>query len=249
MRSTLAWQEVRKAVGRKGSFWSAVGLTAAASVATLLIRYLLWAGGDNVDTAAGQEALDDQGIIVQLAVVLMVMVAAQIGSWDVSNGTFRYLVLTGEPRIGLYLARVPAIVVLALAILVPYWCIAIFEAFVLPLDRGVAASAGDVVGFLWNGFVSVLVWGLVAMGVGALFRSGGAAIALGLSLYLGGFVLAGLISIWNDELPILLLNLAVLRVGGQGADEFALAAAIPVTVVWTVVLLVLGGARTLRAEY
>lgn len=249
IRAEVAWQEVRKAVARRGSFWSAVSLTAAASLAALLIRYILWLAKDDVDTASGIAALDNQRIVVQLAVVLMIMVAAQVGSWDVANGTFRYLALTGEPRLALYLARVPAIVVLALMVLLPYWAIAMLAAFALPLDNGDAASAKDVLDFLWNGFISVTVWGLVAMGVGALLRSNGAAIAFGISLYLGGFVIAGLIALWSQDAAIVLLNIAVLRVAGRGADDFALAAAIPVVVAWTVVITLSGGVRTVRGEY
>jgi hypothetical protein len=241
-------QEVRKITGRRGSYWTALGLTTAVSLAIAVIAVIVWQVRDDVDSVAGKDALDMQLIVPQLAAILMIMVAAQTGSWDVANGTFRYLALTGAPRWRLYLTRVPAVLIVALVVLVPAWIIAFLQCFVVPIDQGERASLTDVTGFLWEGVVTVMAWSLISLGVGAVFKSNGAAISFAVGAYLGGITLAALISIWRESLAVLLPNIAIIRVTGD-AEEFSLAAAIVVTVAWTAGLVALGGARTVQSEY
>ena len=92
--------EIRRIVGRRGSFWSAVFVGFATVVIVIIVR--LTQSGD----AGGTELLDAADPMSIPATLMAVLVGALAGSYDTSQGTMRYLVMTGVPRRRLYGTRV-----------------------------------------------------------------------------------------------------------------------------------------------
>ena len=92
--------EIRRIVGRRGSYWSAI-LVGLATVVTVIIVRLTQSGD-----AGGTELLDAADPMSLPATLMAVLVGALAGSYDTAQGTMRYLVMTGVPRRRLYATRV-----------------------------------------------------------------------------------------------------------------------------------------------
>ena len=92
--------EVLRIVRRRGSYLSAVLLGLAIMVAVVVYR----AFRDRPDDG-GTSLLDVLGGVGAIATITAVIVGALAGSYDTANGTMRYLVMTGVPRVRLLANR------------------------------------------------------------------------------------------------------------------------------------------------
>lgn len=154
-------------VGRRGSFF---GVMAFSLVVALLAAFAIVDGGHTVSTWSA--------VIGTPLVVGMTIIASLEGSYDGTQGTMRYLVLTGVPRWKLVLVRIPAL--LAATVLVALPAMAVGSIAML----GDQQSASHLLRALGGALVGGATWGIVATAVGAILRSNGAGIAVAMVLNL-----------------------------------------------------------------
>jgi ABC-type transport system involved in multi-copper enzyme maturation permease subunit len=179
------------------------------------------------------------------------VVAALAGSYDSSQGTMRYLVLTGQPRLKLVALRIPALLVALLLMALPATLICI----------GAMASDGQsleaitrTVGF---SLIMASIWGVVSMVIGTLLRSSGAGIAVALVSFLAGTLLTDVIretvsgTVADHMLPYTSYVFGTFGqvFEGDTAPTIGVAAALITTLIWVAALLGTAALRVQRDEY
>ncbi|HEY7178743.1 MAG TPA: hypothetical protein VH305_06170 [Gaiella sp.] len=241
---------LRTIVGRKGSFLGTAGVVLAAVIvvgAVLVIVHSLRPGRN--PSIGGQPMLDGvSGAVWLLGGVGAIVIGALAGSYDVAQGTMRYLVLTGVRRIGLYVARTVALVAAVLLALLPALALGLALVFLLPHEREADVKASEVGDVVWTCLLWPIVFAVIAMGIGSLLRSNGAAVAISLFFAFAAAPLLGLVSAASETLGDLMLLPALDRVTG-GDDGAPLAAAAAAVVVWVAVFWSAGALRVTRDEY
>jgi ABC-type transport system involved in multi-copper enzyme maturation permease subunit len=237
--------EVRRIVGRRGSFWSALLIGFGAVVLLIIIRLT------GKEDPGGTLMLDAMGPISLVATIMSVLVGALAGSYDTAQGTMRYLVMTGVPRRRLYANRVAGMVIATLIACAPAVVLGIAAAHVCRHGSLDDPRFTDDLGAVWAYVALPIVFGLVSLGVGSMLRSNGAAIGVALGFALGGTVLTGLAANFISEtLAGYLLPAATPVVASlQGNDQISLGAAFVSVAVWLAAFLAVGLLRTLRDEY
>jgi ABC-type transport system involved in multi-copper enzyme maturation permease subunit len=234
--------ELRRLVGRRGTFYGSIAFT-------LLIVAITVAAANPDD---GNEALGFASDAGRYAGLLgVVVMGALAGSYDTANGTMRYLVLTGVPRWQLVAVRLLGIVVavLPMALLI----LVIGVVWGSATDGGITGNA--LPDNVWAVLSTLWTWGLVATSVGMLMRSNGPAIAVSVVLFFGGTLITGLVASFISEtlanylLPAVFEQVASLESGGSDDYRLALGGAFAVLVVWLVVLCGAALARVERDEY
>ena len=237
--------EIRRIVGRRGTFWSAVVVGLGAVVIMLIVR--ISQSGD----AGGTELLDAMDPISTVATLMAVLMGALAGSYDTAQGTMRYLVMTGVPRRRLYLTRVLGVIVATIMSCVPAIVLALVAAYVLRHSSFNDPTLRADLGGIWAYLVNPVVFALVSVAVGSFLRSNGAAIGVSLGFSLGAGILTGLISSQISDTAASYVLPAAADIVAQldrNAD-IALAAAFAATFVWLAALLGAGLWRVLHDEY
>ena len=245
IRATL-----RTITARRGSFrgGALVVLVAVLLVIGVLVVVHELRPGRN-PSVGGQPMLDGVGGAVwALGTVVAILIGALAGSYDVAQGTMRYLVLTGVGRLRIYLARTVAVVGAVLLALVPALALGLIAVFVLPSTDADKVTAGEVLDVAWTSVLFPLVFALIAMGIGTLLRSNGPAIAVSLLFVFAGAPLLALIEAANETIGDLMLLQALDRLTG-GETSLPIAVAGLATVAWVTLFWALGGARLARDEY
>jgi|SRR5450432_3259820 len=237
--------EIRRIAGRRGSYWSALLLGLAAVVTMVIIR--IYHHGD----AGGTDLLDAMGPISLIATVMAVIVGALAGSYDTSQGTMRYLVMTGVPRKRLYATRVLGTVIATVICCAPAIVVAIVAAFACRHSSFNDPTLASVAGGIWAYLANPLVFGLVSLGIGSLLHSNGAAIGVSLGLALGGVVVTGLVANYLSKTAADYLLPAATDIIGQlhRHEHISLAAAFAAVAAWLVALVGAGLWRVLHDEY
>ncbi|MEX0992845.1 MAG: hypothetical protein WDZ37_02510 [Solirubrobacterales bacterium] len=241
-------QEYLKIVRRRGLFLTAVILTTVVAIAVIVMSLVVH-GSKPQEYTGGKELLEDfTGAIVLPAVVFAILMGAQTGAWDMANGTFRYMAMTGRPRMELYAVRLPALIAAILAFVGPAMAIAVVGSLALPLEDFTAVTTAAILDFVWELMLVLATYSLVSMAIGALLRSIGAAIAVSLVLNLIGLNLLAALDSVNETLGDLMLPNVIGRLtGGDSSVSIALAAT--ALIVWLGAFLGAGALRTVRAEY
>lgn len=241
---------LRTIVGRKGSFLGTAGvaLGAVAIVAVILIVVHALRPGRN-PSIGGQPMLDGvSGAVWLLGGVGAIVIGALAGSYDVAQGTMRYLVLTGVHRIGLYAARTVALVAAVVLALAPALLVGVVLVYALPSEPADEVKPSELADVVWTCLLWPIVFAVIAMGIGSLLRSNGAAVAISLFFAFAATPLLGLVSAASETLGDLMLLPALDRV--TGADEGApLGAAAAAVVVWVSAFWTAGAIRIRRDEY
>lgn len=241
---------LRTIVGRKGSFLGTAGVALGAVVVVAVVLAVVHTlrPGRN-PSMGGQPMLDGlSGAVWLLGGVGAIVIGALAGSYDVAQGTMRYLVLTGVRRMALYAARTVALVAAVLLALAPALGVGLVLVFVLPSKDEVHVNASEVGDVVWTCLLWPTVFALIAMGIGSLLRSNGAAVAISLFFAFAAAPLLGLVHAASPTLGDLMLLPALDRI--TGANEGApLAAAAVAVVVWVAVFWAAGAIRIARDEY
>jgi len=241
---------LRTITGRRGSFRGG-GIVILAGV--LLVVCVLLAVNElrpgRNPSIGGQPMLDGVGGIVwALGIVVATLVGSLAGSYDVAQGTMRYLVLTGAGRVRLYVVRTVALVGAVGMLLVPALALGAIAVFVLPAEPGDEVRASELADVVWTAVLWPLVFALIAMGIGALLRSNGPAIAISLLFAFAASPILTLVGAWKETLGDFMLLPALDRVtGGESSIGIPLAAL--AVVGWVALPWLLGLARHLRDEY
>lgn len=173
---SLTYYELRRIIGRKGSFFGSMGVAAVIAILVVLLA-------DSVDQT---EDVWTQALGIPL-VFGATVVGALAGSYDTAQGTMRYLVLTGVPRWKLVAIRIPALVIAIALIALPAVLVGAYG-----MSTGPATST-EIARGLGGAVVFGAIWGFVAMVVGTLLRSNGAGIAVALVLFLAGSIVTAVV--------------------------------------------------------
>lgn len=234
--------ELLRIVGRRGSFFGAM-------LVSFGIALLVAFAASDGDHSVSLWTVVIGGPLVFAGTV----VAALEGSYDLSQGTMRYLVLTGVPRWRLVAIRVPALLLSLLLIAAPAMVVAAFS--MLGDDR----SGGDVLLALAGGVTYPAIWGLVAMAIGIFLRSNGAGIAISLVLYLLSNAITAFVAVQVSETvaEYLLPNVAgIVASYGQASSEMGpdsgmipYGAALLALLAWLGAIVGLAMGRVERDEY
>jgi ABC-type transport system involved in multi-copper enzyme maturation permease subunit len=239
--------ELRRQVGRKGSFYGAM-----AFVSLFAVGHLVWAILSDNDTKWG--VLDTgTGITFFVAVLAAIVVGATAGSYDSSQGTMRYLVLTGRPRWQLVVVR--PIVLFATIALFTLPAIALTLITVLIAPDGQPVDGEMWFDLFWMIWVGAWVFGVLSLAIGTFLNSNGVAIAVSIVLNLSSLLITGLIFEYVSEdlakgfFPVV-AGVVIDREAGSAADPtLSLAASSVLLALWLVGLIGAAWARVQRAEY
>lgn len=235
--------ELRRIIGRKGSFFGVMGVALAIAVLVAVL----------VNGEDQSEDLWTQALGIPL-VFGATVVGALAGSYDTAQGTMRYLVLTGVPRWKLVAIRIPGLVI-AIALIAAPGCLA--AAYGLNSGDATGAEMARAIG---GSVTYAAIWGVVSMVVGTLLRSNGAGIAVALVLFLvGGIITVAVQSqisqtVGDYLLPNVVSVFALFghipeADGGPAPSEMAWGASAVALVVWLLALAGLAIARVERDEY
>ncbi len=237
--------EIQKIIGRKGSFFSAMAIGLAMVITVIIVR-----ATQSGDTG-GSDLLNAADAISLPATIMAVIVGALAGSYDSSQGTMRYLVMTGVPRTRLFVTRALGTAIATVVCCVPAIVALIIGAFVLHHSSATALSASFILGGIWAYLGNPLVFALVSVGIGSLLNSNGAAIGISLGLALGGAVVTGLVSNYVSATvaAYLITESADIFASLNRNSDIPLYAATIATLVWLVAFLGAGMWRTLHDEY
>ena len=241
---------LRAMVGRRGSFWGGSGTVL---VVTLIVVVVVWivhihdrAGHPSI---GGQTMLDaTSSVLVIIGVVVSILIGALAGSYDVAQGTMRYLLMTGASRFGIYGTRIVATVLTVWLALAPAVLLAVLATFLLPHTAADGVSGSAVAAFLWAVALGSAVFALISMAVGSLLRSNGAAIAVALIINVALTPLLALLGAWNQTVADLTLPLAFIRLTGGDTSASIPVAAVALAL-WMMAFLTIGFTRVYRDEY
>lgn len=232
---------------RRGLWWTALALTPAAAVISALL-----VATNTVDSRGGEAFLDGLGGVYELlGAVMVVLVGARLGSEERAAGTLRYQLLTGVPRTRLYVSKLAVLVIACAAVAATGSVCGLLAALVVPGDGGDPVTVLAAAAFVWNQLTVYLVYGGIALGVGALFGSTGPAIAMALGLYLIGLNLVGLLTLIDPWFRHVDLSTGIDRLTMHkihGDDAISLGAAIVVTVAWPAAFALAGWLKLRRIE-
>lgn len=240
--------ELRRQVGRKGSFYGAMGFVTLSA-----LGHFIWALMSENDTKFG--VLDaGTGLTLFVAILAAIVVGATAGSYDGSQGTMRYLVLTGRPRWQLVIIR-PIVLFATIALFT-------LPALVLTLITAALAPSGAPAGgemyfdLFWAVWVGAWIFGVLSLAIGTFLNSPGVAIAVAIVLNISGLILTGLIydnvseDLAKAFYPVV-AGAVIDREASSGPDgeSYSLAASSVILVIWISALIGAAWARVQRAEY
>ena len=205
--------------------------------------------GGGVGYAATLDGVN--GVVGLLAVVL----GATAGSSDSSSGVIRDLVSTGRSRVALVLERLPAPVVVTVAITAIGVLAALVSGAVVSGDGGLPSIGGLTRDFAGLALISA-VMAVVACGIASLIGSRGIAIGVILGwLLVGETALTFALKAISDGSQGLLLGPAQTAIQEAIAGDLrsepaiSLALAAPALAAWIAVCVGLGVVRTVRKEW
>lgn len=208
---------------------------------------LIWSVLSDGATSAG--VVDAAtGLLMFFVVLVAVLIGALAGSYDVDQGTMRYLVLTGVSRAKLALVRAPAAVVTVTALLAPAYLLVLLA---LALAGGEQASGGDWFNLFYQPLLTGYIYATIGLAVGMFLRSNGVAIAVALVLNFVGALLSVLIAEKVSALAgeLFIGASSAIVIDHRAGEELSLAAAVIVTAAWLAALLGAAVVRVQRAEF
>lgn len=245
IRATL-----RTITGRKGSFIGGSAFVLATVVIVIVVNIVIHVlRPGRHPSLGGQNVLDGSGTAIFFCgLVVAILIGSLAGSYDVSQGTMRYLVITGARRGQVYAARVVALALAVLLMLAAPVGLGVVAAVALPHTAADGISSGEIASFLWRSALFAVVFGLISMGIGSLMRSNGPAIAISLVFSIGFTPLLLLLYSVNDTLGDITLASSLARLTGE-TDGLPVPAAAVAVVLWVAAFLGAGAVRVYRDEY
>jgi ABC-type transport system involved in multi-copper enzyme maturation permease subunit len=238
--------EFRRQIGRKGSFYGAMGAVGLAA-----IGHLIWAILSDNDTGNG--VIDTgTGLIFFIGVLAAIVVGATAGSYDSSQGTMRYLVLTGRPRWQLVVIRPIALFGTIALFMLPAIVLTLITALIAP---GPGATGEMYFDLFWVPWLGAWCFGVLSLAIGTFLNSPGVAIAVAIVLNISGLLLTGLIydnvsqDLAKGFFPVVLGVVLDRQAGDSTEPTFSVAASSALLVIWLSALIGAAWARVQRAEY
>lgn len=241
---------LRTITGRKGSFRGGAAVVLAAVIIVIVVQVVTHElrPGRN-PSLGGQSMLNGVGGAVFLAgIVVSILIGALAGSYDVAQGTMRYLVITGARRSQIYAARTVALVLATLLLLSVPLTLGVLTAVALPHTAADAITAGEIADVVWTSVVFAVVFALISMGIGSVMRSNGPAIAISLVFSIGFTPLLLLLYSVSRTLGDLTLITSLGRITGDDKGLPIAVSAVAV-VAWVMVFWAAGALRVQHDEY
>lgn len=241
---------LRTITGRKGSFLGGTIFVLVMAVIVIVANIVIHElrPGRN-PSMGGQGMLDGVGgALFIFGVVVAILIGSLAGSYDVAQGTMRYLVITGARRGQIYAARIVAVVLAVLLMLAVPLALGAILAVALPHTSADSITSGELVDYVWTAALFAVVFGLISMGIGSLLRSNGPAIAISLVFSIGFTPLLLLLYSLSETLGDATLASSLDRISG-GNDGLPIAVAGVSVVMWVAVFLGFGAVRVHRDEY
>jgi ABC-type transport system involved in multi-copper enzyme maturation permease subunit len=242
---------LRTITGRKGSFLGGTAVVLAAAIIVIVVVIVVHElrPGRN-PSIGGQPMLDGVGGAVWLiGIIVAILIGALAGSYDVAQGTMRYLVITGARRSQIYGARTVALVLAVLLMLAVPIALGCLLAIVLPHTDADAIQAGELADYVWTNVIFVVVFALISMGIGAVMRSNGPAIAISLVFSIGFTPLLLLLYGVSKTLGDLTLISSLDRVTGGDDQNLSIPVSALAVVAWVALFWGAGGWRVQHDEY
>lgn len=241
---------LRTITGRKGSFLGGATVVLVVVVIVIAANVVIHELRPGRNPSMGGQAMLDGvgGALFIVGVVVAILIGSLAGSYDVAQGTMRYLVITGARRGQIYAARTVAVVLAVLLMLAVPLTLGAVLAVALPHTAADSITAVELVDFVWTAALLAVVFGLISMGIGSLLRSNGPAIAISLVFSIGFTPLLLLLYSLNDTLGDATLASSLDRISG-GDDGLPIAAAGVSVVLWVAAFLAAGAVRVHRDEY
>ena len=240
----------RTIAGRRGTFLGGVALALLAVIAVAVIRTIVNARDPEIHPSIGGAIFVEGagGMIFVVGVLAGVLMGALAGSYDVAQGTMRYLVMTGVSRIRIYVTRAVALVLCVYLALLPAVLLMLLLAVALPQPDGAGIDLHDLGATLWGIALFAGVYALVSMGIGSLLRSNGAAITIALLINFALTPVLFVVAVWSEKVASLALPVALGTLTGDDTEIGVGLAAVAV-VGWLALFLGAGWARIAHDEY
>ncbi len=241
---------LRTITGRKGSFRGGAIFVLVMAMLVIVAQIVIHElrPGRN-PSMGGQEMLNGVGGAVFLfGVIVAILIGSLAGSYDVAQGTMRYLVITGARRGQIYAARIVAVALAVLLMLAVPLALGAILAVALPHTADDGITVAELVDYFWTATLFAVVFGLISMGIGSLLRSNGPAIAISLVFSIGFTPLLLLLYSFSDTLGDMTLASSLDRISG-GDDGLPIAAAGVSVVIWVAAFLGAGALRVQHDEY
>jgi ABC-type transport system involved in multi-copper enzyme maturation permease subunit len=238
------------------------GLMIAAAVLSVgaVLAFLAVAGGLHLSSPhryappGGTDGLRHVVFLLsELAAVVAILVGASAGAGDVSAGVFRNLVSTGRSRAALFLARIPAGLVISVVLTLIAYGVGVAAAFGLAGRLPVPSGSLVLAGAGWVALSAAMSY-LLGLGLATLIRSRSITIAVLLGLTLVVTPIAGEVTALpavRQALPgVALLQLQPAGLGGGPVPGVTYSAAVIglVLVAWAVAALAAGLWRTVTQD-
>jgi len=236
--------EIIRIAGRRGLFVTSLALGIVASTALAVSAFL------RGDPQGGTDLLDALMATSLVPTFGCVLIGALAGSYDASQGTLRYLVMTGVPRGRLFVSRIVGTAIAIVLVCLPALAIGLAAALVIEHPATADPRAGDLAGSVWGYVSQPLIYGLIAVAVGSLLRSNGAAVGVCLGLLLGATAVSAVVAAeLGDGVAGYLLPNAATAVGSLEGGSVPLAGAGAALVAWLAVFVLPSALRFVRSEY
>jgi hypothetical protein len=138
-------------------------------IAVLYFTFILLRHNGNL---AGPLALSDGGTLmgVYFGAFAAILIGAEMGTIDVTNGVFRDLVATGRSRTALFLVRIPAAVAVALPLTLVGFALSTIAAFAFH-GSAAAPSGGQALEYTGSVALDTIIQTTLAVSVASLTRS------------------------------------------------------------------------------
>ena len=242
---------VRTITGRRGTFLGGAALALLVVIGVAVVRTIVNARDPETHPSIGGfwylEAAG--GLLFFVGVLVAILMGALAGSYDVAQGTMRYLLMTGRSRGAIYATRAVALVLSVFLALAPAVALMLVLGFALPQTDEQGVVVRDLLGDLWAIALFVGVYALVSMGIGSLLRSNGAAITVALVINFALTPVIILIASWSERVASFALPVALGTLTGEDDTEISIGLAAVAVAAWLAFFLGVGFARIARDEY
>jgi ABC-type transport system involved in multi-copper enzyme maturation permease subunit len=235
---------------------SIIGTAAFLSIGTVLLYYGVLeiqhlTNPGSYGPAGGLDHFDNTlGFLgIYFGAIAAILIGTDAGTTDTASGVFRDLVVTGRSRLALFAVRVPAALLVTLALALTALGVSIAATFAFAGGLATPSASFVIDGVLWV-CGAQLVMCVIAVGLGSLTGSRAASLTILIAWQvLAGRVLAGASVFGNVRDVVPNFALGVLKPGQPLADNFGVTmgagVAVAVLAGWVVVWLALGARKTI----
>lgn len=184
--------EIRRQVGRRGSFYGSMGFALVFAIALGI-----WAATTSSDPSSSTIINNGSGLLQFAAIISAVIIGAIAGAYDTDQGTMRYLVLTGRPRWQLVVVRYLGMIGTILLFTLPAMLLVLLASVIFggntPTPEGDPSGGTAFFDLFYKVWLGAILYGILALSIGTFLKSNAVAIAVSIVLNFAGVLAAGLL--------------------------------------------------------